>query len=295
MPQDSLSVPAAQGRPADLASAGPGQPAATTVSGSAGHGPLPDPIIYTTDTLGNQYYTKDENGHEVYRDTDDSTKIFAVRDLKPYYAKKADQSEYYPIIDGVGILLTENGKQKYAKLSNGKEIYPTHADGTEFPMYEGGNPVYAKNELNQFYYPIKQNLLVETMDLASPGSGSVGSGSPLVSGLAGPGQPAATTVSGSAGPGQPAATAVSGSAGHGQPAATTVSGSAGSGQPAATTVSGSAGSGQPAAPTVSSTGQGSRSSGSMFGSYVTYIILGLMGLGGMIFLVWMWYRYQNHR
>ncbi|KAG8173164.1 hypothetical protein JTE90_017599, partial [Oedothorax gibbosus] len=113
---------------------------------------FPDLNIYMTDTSGNQLYTRDENNDEVYYYKEDLTKIFAIRDGEPYYAKTADYSEYYPTVKGVQILLTVNGKQKYAKLANGKEIYPRQGNRDEVIM-EGGKPLYAKNELDQFYYP----------------------------------------------------------------------------------------------------------------------------------------------
>ncbi|KAG8174899.1 hypothetical protein JTE90_020629 [Oedothorax gibbosus] len=114
--------------------------------------PVRDLTLYVNDA-GDTSYTVDPRGDQVYRDTLDVTQLFATRDGKPYYARRADGSEYYPTVGGGHVLLSDaGGKQRYARRRQ-KEIYPRGRDGRDYVILVQGRPVYATDEEGRAYYP----------------------------------------------------------------------------------------------------------------------------------------------
>ncbi|KAG8179052.1 hypothetical protein JTE90_010082 [Oedothorax gibbosus] len=129
-------------------------------------------VSYARDRLGNDIYpvraldgglTMDvipvtlsyahPRGDQVYRDTLDVTQLFATRDGKSYYARRANGSEYYPTVDGGHVLLSDaGGKERYARRRQ-KEIYPRGRDGRDYVILVQGRPVYATDEEGRAYYP----------------------------------------------------------------------------------------------------------------------------------------------
>ncbi|KAG8170828.1 hypothetical protein JTE90_022590 [Oedothorax gibbosus] len=88
--------------------------------------------IICEDAHGNQQYQKDGSKKERYQDTNDISKLFAIHDKVPYYAKDESLNEYYPVVFDKQVLIDG----KYAKYENGKEIYPKDEFLNEYVILE---------------------------------------------------------------------------------------------------------------------------------------------------------------
>lgn len=137
---------------------------------------------YSIDGSGNMIYLKDQNDKEIYARDKNGNQIYATNNLGhhifakdansvSYYAKISNFNEIYPKDQRHNDLYVENvyakkhfnqigdeyyGKEdgndkplnRYARLSNGREIYPKNINNHEFYILDS----YCKNENNDEYY-----------------------------------------------------------------------------------------------------------------------------------------------
>lgn len=114
-------------------------------------------LSYKLDANGDEVYDVSKYGLQLYLFTKNPERIFAKRKGQPYYAKLANQDEYYPQISKAEDHPIKTRDRYYAKKANGDQFYPKDGEGNDkvFIHSENGRKtvIYARKHDRRQFYP----------------------------------------------------------------------------------------------------------------------------------------------